>query len=177
LLIAALYSAKFGGSVPILRWICLGTTLQVVTWPMGFIIVAKGRQNLLIFSEVTWAIVSIALAWFCIVRFGINGAGIAFFGSYIFHGFLVYPIAHHLSGFRWSGYNLRLGLIYFSLIGAVFCGFYFLPFGLAVFWGAVATLGSGIYSIWAFSKLVSFDRVPRPLQRIIMRFRPPLKSA
>ena len=40
-----LYSAKFGDAVGVLRWICLGATLQVITWPMGFIIVAKGKQK------------------------------------------------------------------------------------------------------------------------------------
>src|SRR5260370_29289873 len=37
------YSTKFGAAVGILRWICLGATLQVITWPMGYIIVAKGN--------------------------------------------------------------------------------------------------------------------------------------
>jgi PST family polysaccharide transporter len=169
--IAALYSTKFGGSVPILRWICLGTTLQVITWPMGFIIVAKGKQNLFIFSEVAWAVVSIALAWISIVHVGVTGAGIAFFGSYIFHGCLVYPIARHLSGFRWSRDNLCVGLVYTSVIAAVFCGFYWLPLSAAVSFGTIAALGSGIYSMWAFSRLVSFDEIPRPLRRIIMRIK------
>jgi hypothetical protein len=29
----------------------------------------------------------------------LNGAGIAFFGSYVFHGLLIYPIVSVLSGF------------------------------------------------------------------------------
>ncbi len=45
---------------------------------MGFIIVAKGKQTFFILSEVAWAIASIALAWLCILRFGLSGAGIAF---------------------------------------------------------------------------------------------------
>src|SRR5271157_608252 len=44
LVIALFYSAKFGAAVGVLRWICLGTTLQVIVWPLGFIIVAKGKQ-------------------------------------------------------------------------------------------------------------------------------------
>lgn len=46
IVIALFYTAKFSAAVGILRWICLGATLQVITWPMGFIIIAKGRQNL-----------------------------------------------------------------------------------------------------------------------------------
>ena len=46
IVIGLFYSAKFLAAVAVLRWICLGTTLQVITWPMGFIIVAKGKQAL-----------------------------------------------------------------------------------------------------------------------------------
>src|SRR5580704_388187 len=94
LVIALFYSAKFAAAVGILRWICLGATLQVITWPMGFIIVAKGNQNLFFLSELAWTIVAVSLAWVCIRSFGLNGSGIAFFGSYVFHGFLTYPIVH-----------------------------------------------------------------------------------
>ena len=45
--IALFYSAKFHATVEILRWICLGMTLRVITWPMGFIILAKGASKYL----------------------------------------------------------------------------------------------------------------------------------
>ena len=44
LVIALFYTAKFAEAVEILRWICLGIALRVITWPMGFIIVAKNNQ-------------------------------------------------------------------------------------------------------------------------------------
>ena len=34
--------------------------------------------------------VYLGLAWFCISALGAEGAGIAFFGSYVFHCFLIY---------------------------------------------------------------------------------------
>ena len=137
LVIALLYSAKFGAAVGVLRWICLGAMLQVITWPMGFIIVAKGKQGLFFFAELAWAIVAASLAWICIRSYGLNGAGIAFFGSYIFHAFLVYPIVHRLSGFQWSTENKQKGLVFLSLIGLVFGGFYVMPLLWAGWnWGA-----------------------------------------
>lgn len=170
--ISVFYSAKFGASVPVLRWICLGAMLQVVTWPMGFIIVAKGKQNLLIIAEVAWGVVSLALAWVCVARFGLAGAGIAFFLSYVFHGVLVYPIVSRLSGFRWSKENCSTGLVYLFSIGIVFEGFYFLPFLMAVSVGTIAALTSGIYAIWAFSRLVSPEDVPLRLRSLVVRLCP-----
>ena len=40
LVIALFYAAKFAPAVGILRWVCLGITLRVISWPMGFIIIA-----------------------------------------------------------------------------------------------------------------------------------------
>jgi PST family polysaccharide transporter len=171
----ALYSTRFAGSVPILRWICLGALLQVITWPMGFIIVAKGKQNLFIFSEVVWAVVSVGLAWACIAHFGLAGAGIAFFASYVFHGLLVYPIVRHLSGFHWSKDNLRIGVLYLSIIAVVFCGFYVLPWLLAVTIGTGAAIASAVHSAWAFSKLIGPEELPRPVRRFMNILRPILK--
>ena len=104
----------------------LGMTLRVITWPMGFIIVAKGGN----FTHLRRAGLDgrqrRPLVALCAI-FGLNGAGIAFFGSYVFHGLLIYPIVRRLSGFRWSATNRQTGLLFLSLIAVVFCGFYLFP--------------------------------------------------
>jgi PST family polysaccharide transporter len=167
--IALFYSAKFGAAVGVLRWICLGTTLQVITWPMGFIIVAKGKQAIFFGSELAWTVASLGLALICVRLFGLNGAGIAFFGSYVFYGFLLYPIVHRLSGFRCSTANKRTGLLFLFLIAMVFCGFYVLPFVLATCLGTLAAVLSGVYSIRVFATFISWDQIPLPMRRLLVR--------
>ena len=168
LLITLLYSAKFYAAVPLLRWICLGATLQVITWPMGFIIVAKARQSIFFWCELAYTSVYIVLAWLCIRYFGLNGSGMAFFGSYVFHGLLIYPIVRWLTGFRWSASNRRVGLFFLGSIGLVFCSFYLLPFWASTAVGTLAALGSGIYSLRTLCKLVSLHRAPRFVQRLLV---------
>lgn len=168
--ITLFYTSKFGAAVPVLRWICLGTTLQVITWPMSFIIVAKAKQAIFFTTELAWGLVSLALAWICVIAFGLNGAGIAFFGSYVFYGFLLYPIVHRISGFRWSMDNKRTGLIFLFLITVVFCSFYLLPLIWAALLGALAAMLSGIYSVRVLVTLVSANRIPAPLRRLLIRF-------
>jgi antigen flippase len=170
LVIALFYSTKFGAAVGILRWICLGTILQVITWPMGFIIVAKAKQAIFIGCELIWTIASLVLAWICVGYFGLTGAGIAFFGSYIFHGILIYVVVRHISGFRWSTGNEKTGLLFLALITVVFGGFYVLPFYVAVCVGTIAAVASGSYSIRILVALVSFDQIPYPLQRFLGLF-------
>ena len=169
--IGLFYSAKFLAAVGVLRWICLGTTLQVITWPMSFTIVAKGRQVLFFATELAWTISSLGLAWVCVRSFGLIGAGIAFFGSYVIYGILLYPIVNRLSGFRWSNTNKRTGLFFLSLIVAVFCGFYVLPFLLIACLGTLATLLSGLYSVRVLLTFVPWERIPSSLQRLLAPFR------
>ena len=164
LAIALFYSSRFLPAVEILRWICLGTLLQVVTWPMGYIIVAKARQVLFFWCEAAWAIVSLALAWVCVSYFGLKGAGIAFFGSYIFHGLLIYCVIHRLSGFRFSANNTKRCLAFFLGAAAVFVAPYFLSFNKAVAIGLIATLISAAYSVHVLLHLVPREHLPPMLE-------------
>ena len=175
--IALFYSAEFGPAVEVLRWICLGTTLQVITWPIGFIIVAKGAQKIFFWAELAWAVVNVGFSWICVSSFGLNGAGIAFFGSYVFHWLLIYPIVRRLSGFRWSAANSKTGLLFLPMIAVVFCGFYVLPALWATGVGTLAMILCSVYSIRVLVNLVSLDRIPPPMRRLLVwLWVAPLKS-
>jgi enterobacterial common antigen flippase len=167
--IALFYSSKFGPAVSVLRWICLGAMLQVVSWPMGFIIIAKAKQNLFVLSESLWTVAAIGLNWLCIRFYGLNGAGIAFFASYVFHSFLTYGLVFHLSGYRWSSENRRIGLVFLAAIGIVFCSSYVLtPVG-GLSLGIVGVLLSTAYSLHQLLQLVDDNRVTRPIRQLVAR--------
>jgi PST family polysaccharide transporter len=145
--------------------------LQVITWPMGFIVVAKGRPALFFAVELAWTIVALVLSWFFVIHFGLRGAGIAFFGSYIFHWILIYPVAGWLTDFSWSDHNQRIGLMLLLLIAVGFSSFYVLTFWWAVALGFVLTIGSGVYSLRVLVTLVPAERLPPVLRRILDSFR------
>ncbi len=171
LVIELFYSSKFEGAVEILRWLCLGMTLRVISWPIGYIIIAKNARNLYMFSELAWTIVYLGLAWVCVRSFNLNGAGIAFFLSYIFHVLMIYLIVRRLSGFRWSTVNIQTSFLFVSLIAVVFCSFYTLSPFLSMVVGILAILLSGTYSIQVLLSLVSLDRIPRPVLKLLQWFR------
>jgi antigen flippase len=170
LVITVFYSAKFHAAVAILRWLSLGTMLQVISWPMGFISLAKGRQKIFLLSDLAWTVVYLALSFLCVRSFGLNGAGIAFFGSYVFHVVMTYAIVRRLSLFRWSGENVKTGLILLSLIGVVFGGFYILPFYLAVCLGTAAAVLTSACSIRVLLRLVSLHKGPVSLRQLVAGF-------
>jgi antigen flippase len=164
--VALLYSSSFAPASGLLRWICLGMMLRIISWPTGFIIVARGEQRLFFLTELAWTIVHVGLAWACVTFYGLNGAGMAFFGSYVFHVVLIYLVVRHLTGFRWSVENRRSGLLFLALITAVFCSSYMFPRSVAIGVGVFALALSTMYSLRAFVELVPPDRWPPKIYRL-----------
>ena len=173
--IEVFYSAKFGPAVEILRWICLGMVLRVASWPMGFIPVAKGARQTFFWTELAANAIQVGLVWVCVLRFGLNGTGIAFFGSYVLFWLMIYAVVRSMSGFRWSAANKEVGLLYGLLITLVFVGWYFVPRPLMVAGGAGITFLAGIYSLKRLCSLVPLERLPRLVQRclVLLRLAPP----
>ncbi|HTY87902.1 MAG TPA: O-antigen translocase [Candidatus Acidoferrum sp.] len=171
LVIQIFYSAKFGPAVEILRWICLGMILRVASWPMGFILGAKGARQTIFWSEFAASAIQIGLAWFCVLGFGLKGAGIAFFASYLLYGGLIYAIVRSVSGFRWTAANRRLGLLFVPLVALVFVSWYCLPPLIAAMLGAAITLVCGIYSARMLSQMIPWERIPRGVQKVLLLLR------
>ena len=171
LVIMLFYSAKFQQAVEVLRWLCLGMALRVISWPMGAIILAKGARNLFFWSELGWTVVYVALAWVCVTAFALNGAGIAFSGSYIFHILMNYLIVRRLSGFQYSAANIKTSLLFILLLVLVFCGVYGLPNRVAMAVGILVLTATSIYSIRSLLNLVSIDAIPRSVLRVLVWFR------
>jgi enterobacterial common antigen flippase len=167
LVIAVFYSGEFAAAVDVLQWICLGMALRVISWPLGYVIVATNRRSMFFAAELAWTIVNVTLAWICVEAYGLTGAGIAFFGSYVFHGFLVYALVRRLTGFRWSGANRRVGMLFLGMIGLVFCAFHVMPPVWATACGVVVMLASGINSIRTLATMVSPADVPRPIRSLL----------
>ena len=141
--------------------------MRIVTWPLGYIIVAKNRQLAFFGTDAAWAMANVGLTWLFIDDFGINGTGIAFFCSYILHAAIVYPLARNITGFRWSAGNTRAALCFGALIAIVFIAFNTLPVAIAIGLGVLATVASSYYSIRALSRLVSPDLVPPGIRRFL----------
>ncbi|MFU0507203.1 O-antigen translocase [Pseudaminobacter sp. NGMCC 1.201702] len=170
LVLSLFYSAEFHAAADLLRWICLGMMLRIIAWPMGFIVLAKGAQQIFFWTEVAATLVHVGLAWLLVRRFGLGGSGAAFFGLYVWHAVLIYIIVRRLSGFRWSAANLKLGLIFLPASGLVFSLFAVLPFWPATAVGTLIVLLSGLYSLHMLLKLLPADAFPSAIRPWLRRF-------
>jgi antigen flippase len=54
LIVPLFYSMAFQEGVELLRWLCIGVALRVITWPMGIVIVAHGRQSVFLAVELAY---------------------------------------------------------------------------------------------------------------------------
>jgi len=168
--LALFYSNEFSAATELLRWICLGMSLRVAIWPMSTIIAAKGATTIFFLADLAWTLVYVGLAWALVTWVGLNGAGMAFFGAYVFQAFIIYFIARWLSGFRWSARNRLIGLIYISLIAVVFCSFYLLTSLFAYGIGTLVVILFGVYCIRTILGLAGQDRIQRSMRRVLPIF-------
>lgn len=171
LVIKLFYTAEFGPAVEILRWICLGMLLRVASWPMGFILVAKGERKLFFWTELLSGLVQVGLVWACVLLFGLKGTGISFFALYVVYWIGIYLVVRRLTGFRWSASYRRLVLMFVPLVAAVFVGCYFLPLMGGMLLGAVATMIASVYSLKTLCNLIPLERLPRLAQSMLVLFK------
>lgn len=154
LVLIGFYSTEFAGAADLLRWLCVGMMLRVISWPMGFIIVAKGWQRIFIAIEVGATVIHIGLAALLLPRFGIDGVGMAFAALYACHGVAVYVIARRLCGFRFEAATARHIAVAALTTAAAFGAFQWLPFWLATILSMALCLVVGAFSLVEIDRLV-----------------------
>jgi PST family polysaccharide transporter len=101
-IIELLYSNQFGEATTVLRWQVLGDILKVASWPMGFIILAAGDGRTFLLTESSAIVVFVVLTWVGLPMLGIEAAGIAFVGMYVFYLPIVFLLARRRTGFAWQ---------------------------------------------------------------------------
>jgi antigen flippase len=164
------YSSKFDKAAEILCWQVAGTFLQVNSWPMGFIILAKGRGATLFWTDLMSYSVYVVLGWLGLKLFGLPGIGMAFLGLYAFHWCVVYVVVRRMSGFSLSSANVRLSVLGLVTVGTTLCCRLKVaePWGTAI--GCVLALVTGVYTMRTLIRLVGMEKISRYLQKFGLSF-------
>lgn len=155
ILIRFLYTAEFSAAADILRWQILGDTLKIVSWPLGFVLLAAGRGRLVIVTEFI-AVGTFVVCTFLFVPFiGVEGAGLAYMSMYMVHIPMMYLGARSLIDFKFEVTVIRdiaalillaiciIVISYFDqFIGTIVGGLFAFLFGLSSCSRLLAALGS-----------------------------------
>lgn len=106
-----LYSSDFVPAVQILRWQILGDILKVISWPLGFVVLAAGASKTFLLFESIVMFVFYTFTWLAIDNIGIQATGIGFFIMYLIYLPVVYLWAKYKIGFNWHK-NILIDICY-----------------------------------------------------------------
>lgn len=140
------YTPEFLPSIELLRWQILGVFLQVISWPMGFILRAKGNGRLFFWTEVFANGTHLILAWTGIVYVGLTGIGMAFFLMNLLYGALIFLIVCKHYEFIFSEKNVQLLSVLGLAVGVVFATPMYFPKHHLIINGGI-TFAAGFFSL------------------------------
>ncbi len=170
-IIKILYSSKFSPAVDILRWQSLGVLLQVITWPMGFMLRAIGNGKLFFWTELFDNSIYLGLSWIGIMYCGLPGTGMALLGKNLLYGLLMYRIITTKYSYSISPENKRHLKIMLPATAFVFINPYLFTDNVALLISAGITIAIGLFSL---NKVVDLadgsEMMPVFLVRIKARF-------
>src|SRR5208283_1619423 len=102
------YSAAFVPGANVVRWQILGVFLRVVSWPLIYMLVAKGKSLLIALTELISGVVNVGLLLLCMNLWKLEGVGIGFALLYVFGTAMMLAVVRRLTGFRWSATALKI---------------------------------------------------------------------
>lgn len=152
--IELLYAKSFAPATEILRWQVMGDIVKVMTWPMGFVVLAQGRGAVFIGTQLNWNVVYLVFLWFGLPELGLVAMGIGFFLAYLAQVAIVRGVAGRLIGFRAEARNLWLFVALFLAASLIHIATFFsanFSYGA----GAIFTLAVCVYSVRRLNSLMN----------------------
>ena len=160
--IRLLYTAEFAPATDILRWQVLGDFLKVISWPLGFILLAKGAGKTFVVTESVAIGIFVVAVWIGLPLIGITATGVGFLIMYACYLPLVYGLARWRIGFRWSAEVTRQ-VVVLGLAAVLVDGAARWSEPLAVGVGLLAAFGFGLYGL---GRLGTMAELSGPVGRI-----------
>lgn len=152
-IIHLLYSVEFSPAASILRWQILGDILKIVSWPLGFIIVASGDGRTFLLTESTSILVFVGATWLLLPLLGVEATGISFLLMYVLYLPMVYLLARHRTNFRWNKTVIRdLSLLGSAAVLISALSTWYENLGIAV--GLLFTIGFCFISLLRLARMV-----------------------
>lgn len=152
--LSLLYSMEFEAAADVLNWQILGTFFKVLSWPLGFILLAKGKGLIYFLSEISFLLIYLG-AIYCLYPFyDFESVGISYLVAYSLYLPIVLLLGRKLSRFQWTNENLRIGFISLILVFLAFCSVKFVP-NYTIIVGIPILILSLAYSLFKLNKVFS----------------------
>lgn len=152
-----LYSREFIDAVDLLRWFILGCMGRVLSWPLGFVMLALGKGRWFLATEMSFNLLHIVLIAVGLQFAGIEGVAISFFIMYLGYVLAVYLVCRQLIGFSWSPACSRIIVLGLPVLGMAFVISRSLRLWPATALGLMSTLIVGGFCLRELAKRVGPD--------------------
>ncbi len=160
--IRVLYSVEFGPAVEVLRWQLLGDILKVITWPLGFLLLAAGAAKTFLLTE-TFAMAVLVLGTLIgLPMIGLPATGVAFLALYAAYLPLLWWLSRRRIGFRWTrAVWMQAAAVIVTAVAVDLAGRWSAPLGMAV-----GGLLAAVMGFWALMRLSAVAGAEGRLGRI-----------
>ncbi len=138
-IIQLFYTREFLGAVELLQWFILGCMGRVISWPLGFVMLALGKGRWFFLTETSFNALHVALVALGLHVLGIEGVAVAFFVMYLGYICAVYLVCRHLIGFAWLSACSRIAWWGLPALGVTFLSGSTLPLWPATMAGLLLT--------------------------------------
>ncbi len=159
------YSKEFLAAAELMPFFMLGVFGRVVSWPLGYIQLAKGASRIYLATETLIICLWLGLVFWLVPVVGLSGAAYAFPIVYLVYTLGMLAVAHYLIGFHWSRTVKRLLILSTCTILLSFAVIFSENKWLAYTGGGLIALLATVHSIQALGKRLGHThRLSRFLQ-------------
>jgi antigen flippase len=145
--IRVFYTEEFLPAVALLQWFVLGCLGRVVSWPLGYVMLALGKGKWLFATETAFILLHVALIAAMLHWVGLQGVAIAFAVMYVGHTAATRGVAQHLTGFTWSSSSSNMLMGFTAVVVTLFIAVRALPLWLGTAVGGFVTLAVSLYCL------------------------------
>ena len=145
--ISIFYSGEFDAAGEILRWQVIGLLFKIISWPMAFIQLARGRNISFLVTEVIANLSHFTFVFIGIKVAGLPGTGIGFTAMYGLYTVMIFGVAAMDTGFRWNGGSLKILAWAVLAVLVVFVSNFFLSGPIYLVAGALLTCFVGVFCL------------------------------
>ena len=163
----AFYTKQFLPGAALLPWFILGIFGRIVSWPMGFIQLAKGASRWFVATETFFVGLQLGLLFWAVPLLGLVGVAYVFAITYFLYTLGMLWVAKVLIGFRWSAEVKKLLMLssFFILVGL---GVRFASHGwVGMLAGGAVTLAGAILSLRGLAARLGADSRLCKLMRVM----------
>lgn len=161
------YTAEFLPAVALLQWFILGCLGRVVSWPLGYVMLALGKGRWFFATETTFAALHLALIASLLHWVGLQGVAIAFAVLYLVYTVVTWGVARHLIGFAWSPSSGTMLIRATSVVGVLFVVVRILPVWPGTVAGGFVTLVVSLYCLRGLlARVGSEHRISKLVRRV-----------